>query len=393
MRSKKGRGTTVKVSLPLRSLPSTPTIKPHTNSLNPKFPRASVGFFGLGSIEAEPTVEPAKAKANRRLLGSMKKYCMQLGLLVYAADDNLNSNATVHIISESALRRLFQTNEQDLRRSLLSADSLQKPIIIICHTRDAALKLQAGLLGCSLPRRTQYLWLPIGPAKLAGALSACGTYHEDHTIETTSRPIEADLMIAGVLKESDYDSDVVAVGRATQGLPSDPEEEGSHAESPSFRDISLSLKHEDREKAIVSPVLPPEVPANSNTLQVPQSIRPQRSGSETSEKSIAASLRMREQINRAYTAPCVRTKTFSLLLVDDNVSTLTKLLSLGPIDKFNRLSICAFSKSLPRKADMPIVQHRTVRKPSTFTKMPQNKSAPTMSATIKPKEPSSQKSC
>lgn len=57
---------------------------------------------------------------------------MELGLPVYAADDNLDSNATVHIISEQGLRRLSQTNEEDLRHSLLSAESLRKPMIIVC---------------------------------------------------------------------------------------------------------------------------------------------------------------------------------------------------------------------------------------------------------------------
>ena len=179
VRSNKGRGTTVKVSLPLRSLASTTPTKSRASSLDLSSPPASVGFFGFGSIENDPATEPAKAKANRRLLSSMKRYCMQLGLPVYAADDNMDSNATVHIISEQALKRLSLRHEKDLRLSLLSADNLRKPMIIVCTTRDSALKLRAGPLGCSLPNRTQYLWLPIGPAKLAAALSACRTYHGD----------------------------------------------------------------------------------------------------------------------------------------------------------------------------------------------------------------------
>ena len=103
---------------------------------------------------------------------------MELGLPVYAADDNLDSNATVHIVSEQALRRLAQTDEKDARRSLLLGDSLRKPMIIICTTRNSALKLQSGELGRSLPHSTQYLWLAIGPAKLAAALSACRKYHK-----------------------------------------------------------------------------------------------------------------------------------------------------------------------------------------------------------------------
>lgn len=179
VRSSKGRGTTVKVSLPLQSLPSTPSTKSRTNSLDLTSPPASVGCFGFGVIEIDPETEPVRAKANRKLLTSIKRYCMELGLPVYAADDNLDSNATVHIISEQALWRLSQTDEKKLRHSLLSTDSLQKPMIIICTTRNSALKLQSGKLGHSLPHSTQYLWLPIGPAKLAAALSACRTYREN----------------------------------------------------------------------------------------------------------------------------------------------------------------------------------------------------------------------
>ena len=180
MRSNKGQGTTVKVSLPLQSLPPTPSTKSRTGSLDLTSPPASVGFFGFGIIETDATQEPTKVKAKKRLLSSVKRYCMELGLPVYAADDNLDSNATIHIISEQALKRLAQADEKDLRRSLLSANSLRKPIIVICTTRNSALKLQSGESGLSLPRSTQYLWLPIGPAKLAAALSACRTYHKNN---------------------------------------------------------------------------------------------------------------------------------------------------------------------------------------------------------------------
>jgi len=173
VRSNKGQGTTVKVSLPLQYLPATPTTKSRNSSLDLTSPPASVGFFGFG--EGEIDAEPVKAKAKRLLLSSIKRYCMELGLPVYAADDNLDSNATVHIIGEQALRRSSQADEKDLRRSLLPADSLRKPMIIVCTTRDSALKFQSETLGRSLPDSTQYLWLPIGPAKLSAALTTCRT--------------------------------------------------------------------------------------------------------------------------------------------------------------------------------------------------------------------------
>jgi len=244
---------------------------------------------------------------------------MELGLPVYAADDNLDSNATVHIISEQALRRLSQPNEKDLRRSMLSADSLRKPMIVVCATRDSALKLQSGALGCSLPDSTQYLWLPIGPVKLAAALSACRTYCLDLTMETKVRECKADMMSAGVLKTSD--SDAVAVDGATQELIDVAGKQDSRTEPPSFREINLSLKDEVKDEGVASPVLSPDVAVSENMLKVPRSSPPRRSGSEvSSEKPPVSTLPIRAQVTRAATAASASTEAFSLLLVDDNVS-------------------------------------------------------------------------
>jgi hypothetical protein len=238
---------------------------------------------------------------------------MELGLPVYAADDNLDSNATVHIISEQALRRLSQTNEEDLRRSLLSADSLRKPMIIVCTTRDSALKLQSGALGRSLPHSTQYLWLPIGPAKLAAALSACRTYDEDLATEP-----KADIILAGVLKESEVDG--AALNEATQVVSSATKAEDSRIETPSIKDIGLDLEEKDEDGGIVSPFFPRDVAATGSVLQAPRSNQPSRSGSEVPEKPLVPSLPIRTQMTRASSAGRANTETFSLLLVDDNVS-------------------------------------------------------------------------
>jgi signal transduction histidine kinase len=329
VRSNRGRGTTVKVSLPLRPLASTPPAQSRASSLDLTSPPASVGFFGFGTMEVDPAAEPTKAKANRRLLSTMKRYCMQLGLPVYAADDNINSNASIHIVSEQALKHLSLAKEEDVRRSLLSADSLRTPMIIICSTRDSALKLRSGPLGCSLPHRTQYLWLPVGPAKLATALSACRTYHEQVNVETTE-DTDADVNLAGVCKGAE--ADAVAMEGATLGPPDATEEQAGRTEPPSFRDISLSLlKDEDKGAGIVSPVLPIDDAVKASMLQVPRS-SVGRTGSDVTEKSITSALPLRAQINRASTTPAVTTQTFSLLLVDDNVSLLFLVENLSPVD-------------------------------------------------------------
>lgn len=360
MRSNKGRGTTVKVSLPLRPLVSTPSAKSRAGSLDLTSQSVSVGFFGFGSIERDPATEPNIAKANKRLLGSMKRYCMQLGLPIHAADDNLSSNATVYVISEQALKRLSRSNDRDLRGSLLSADSLRKPLIVICATRDSALKLRYDPWGSSLPSHTQYLWLPIGPAKLSGALSACRTYREAIPVAITSRKCKANMLLVGALREGNSD---VAVADGAPRVPHDAVEvRGACAKPPSFRDISLNLDDEERGNGKLNPILPSGVSVNGSMLSVPQSPRPLRSGSETLANSTAASLPLRAQMVRASTEPSVSTKPFSILLVDDNASNSPKLLDPSPANTTNRLSICASSKCLPRKADTSIAQRRTAKR-------------------------------
>lgn len=173
MRSKKGRGTTVKVSLPLQSLASALSKEPRIRSFDFSSLPAPVRFLGFGAIGIDPAAEQSEAKTDRRLLSSMKRYCMQFGIPVHTAEDDTNNKASVHIISEQALKRSSQTNDSDLRRSLLSADNLRNPMIVICTTRESALRLRSGTLESGLHHATQYLWLPVGPAKLAGALSVC----------------------------------------------------------------------------------------------------------------------------------------------------------------------------------------------------------------------------
>ena len=176
VRSNQGRGTTVKVSLPLRQLASSTSSNSREASRDRSRPQASVGFFGFGDCEATSTTGPSKAKAIRQLHDSMKRYCTQLGMPVQSIDDNMNSNASIHIVSEQALKSFLQAKDRGLRSTLLSSNSLRKPMLVICASRESASQLRSGPLGASLPDATQYLWLPIGPAKLASALSICRMY-------------------------------------------------------------------------------------------------------------------------------------------------------------------------------------------------------------------------
>jgi hypothetical protein len=190
VRSNKGRGTTVKVSLPLKSLAPAPSGDSSGDSNDASqdppapSPPESVGFFGFGTPEANSAAGPTKAKASRRLLNSMKRYCQQLGVPVYATDDDTNNSASIHVVSEHALENSSQINDRDSRRSLLATNNLWKPIIVICATRESASRLRSGPLGRGLPNTTQYLWLPIGPAKLAAALAVRRKYRLDDFLPT-----------------------------------------------------------------------------------------------------------------------------------------------------------------------------------------------------------------
>ena len=186
VRSNKGRGTTVKVALPLKSLAPAPLGDSSDASQDAPSPPPpeSVGFFGFGTPEATSTTGPTKAKASRRLLNSMKRYCQQLGVPVYATDDDTNNSASIHVVSEHALENSSQINDRDSRRSLLAVNNLWKPIIVICATRESASRLRSGPLGRGLPNTTQYLWLPIGPAKLAAALAVRRKYRLDDFLPT-----------------------------------------------------------------------------------------------------------------------------------------------------------------------------------------------------------------
>lgn len=177
MRSKQGAGTTVRVSLPLRcSVSPLAAVAPNNlddlSSIN-----ASVGFLGFGDLDINPIAEPMRLKANKRLLNSLKRGCKQLGLPICAIDDILENNASVYVVRMEALERLFQTDSSGVRHSLLSSNNLRRPLIIICPTRDSALELRVTPIATRLPSRAQYIWLPVGPVKLADAISnCCGFY-------------------------------------------------------------------------------------------------------------------------------------------------------------------------------------------------------------------------
>ena len=386
MKSDKGLGTTVKVSLPLRALAPTPSTIPQTSSMDSSSLPASVCFFGFNILEPDPTKEPTKAKANRWLLRSMKRYCTQIGLPVYVADDNLNSNATIHVISEQALEKLIRNVDKSLGHSVLSAESLQAQLIVICNTRNSALELRAGRLHPSLPNTTQYLWLPIGPAKLADALSTCYLYHETDSLDALPVQRDADMHSTCFLRG---DCSHTAVEAASHVVSNTAGEDKDFLQTPPSIDTDTNLQHQgggDASSANLTNTF------DDVDLQAPQPARLQRSGSEVFDKPIFASLPLRVQMNRSSTTPSVSTGALSLLLVDDNVIDPPRLFNSGFTNHLNSRSISDCSRSSLKTVDTFTLQRRTARRLWKSMKVPQNKSVQMTLIEI-PSWPSSQKSC
>lgn len=172
LRSSKGVGTTVKVSLPLRCAPPASPSNTSFRSLEFTPSKSSVGFLGFGVLGTDLTRDKVRYEASKRLLSSLKRTCEQLGMGIAAFDDALENNASIYIAREQEHTpgQFSMTSDSNLRRSLLAT---RRPLIFICASRESALRLRSKMTTLSLAIRTQYLWPPVGPAKLIGAISAC----------------------------------------------------------------------------------------------------------------------------------------------------------------------------------------------------------------------------
>lgn len=172
VRSSKGVGTTVKVSLPLRCAPPASSSDGIARSFELPSPRVSVGFLGFGVLGTDASQDKVRYEGSKRLLGSLKRTCKQLGMGVVAFDDGLDNNASIYIAREQnhLPGQFSMTSDSNLRRSLLAT---REPLIMICASRESALRLRSSMKTLSLVIRTQFLWPPIGPTKLISAISAC----------------------------------------------------------------------------------------------------------------------------------------------------------------------------------------------------------------------------
>lgn len=324
VRSSQGVGTTVKVSVPLRRPLSMLTEVAIIVLANYSLLNASVGFLGFGALDTDPTTEPLKLKANRRLLNSLKRGCKQLGLRICATDDILDKNASIYIVQMEALERLSQIDNQGLRHSLLSSSYLSRPLIVVCPTRNSALKLRDTSMITVLHVGAQCIWLPVGPGKLAGAVSSCCTFHDRTAVNADSaEPGIADISLVNKRTDDGYTA-AVALKTAQSSLPKEVADSAYVVP-----DVTESRPLVDVNRDVASPSIAPasseaalEQNKVSQPLQHPHPPLPKRSGSEITSRPSKPSVQLRTQIGRATTAPYRSAEALSLLLVDDNVRIL-----------------------------------------------------------------------
>lgn len=181
LRSKQGVGTTVKVAIPLHCPPSTPPREDSPIQLQPPSLQTSVGFIGFGSLGRDASRNKVRSEGSERLMNSLKRTCKQLGMPVVATSEAFESNASVYVVreQEEPPGHFSMTRDSNLRRSLLAT---KKPLIFVCASRESTFRLQSMVAPLSLVTNTQYLWPPIGPAKLLGAISACRMFFPLHYI-------------------------------------------------------------------------------------------------------------------------------------------------------------------------------------------------------------------
>lgn len=320
MRSTQGVGTTVRVSVPLRRPLLTPTAVATTSLADLSFLNVSVRFLGFGALDTDPTAEPLRSKANKRLLNSLKRGCRQLGLPICATDDNLDNNAAISVVQMEALEGLSQTNDGGVRHSLLSSNNLRRPLVVICPTRDSALKLRVTPVASSFPSGAQYIWHPVGPVKLADAISNCCMSYNQVAVNVDV--IESGIADLLLVNPRTGDGHSAAALDAPQSSPSHEAANSAHVQP----DVDQNLASVDSFKnGASSDFASADYGAVHETGEVSQPAMHKRSGSEASSRPSIPSIQIRTQIGRATTAPYRSAWALSLLLVDDNVSYTFKL--------------------------------------------------------------------
>jgi hypothetical protein len=169
VKSRKGEGTSVSVTVPLRSAPL-------ERDEHVEDPTLSLGGSVVDMIGFAPTVEETNdlttsSDTDRRISSTIRSTLSQLSINVRSHSMSSQNGVDLQIISEGQVRRDRHTGVPETgEESKASSATLDRPSIVICETRASALHLRSKSPHVSA---TQFIWHPIGPAKLAAALLAC----------------------------------------------------------------------------------------------------------------------------------------------------------------------------------------------------------------------------
>lgn len=317
VRSSRGVGTTVKVSVPLRHPITTSAAVATTALANISSSNASVGFHGFGALVTDPTAKLLKSKANTKLLNSLKLGCKQLGLTICASDDTLDHAVDIFIVQMEALERLTKSDDQGPQHSLLSSSGLRRHLIIICPTRDSALKFLSSPMGKSFPSTAQCIWLPVGPGKLAGAISSSCMYYKPAAVEFhITEPGIADISSVETRIDDGYATAVLDTVKSP--VTARVAANAAHI-LPDIVDCRSLVDARNIDASTSIKPTSPEAVREDKVSHLSQTLLPKRSGSDTATRPSTLSAQLLTQMNRSATAPYGGAGALSLLLVDDNV--------------------------------------------------------------------------
>jgi hypothetical protein len=168
VRSNKGIGTSVKVSLPLRAGPA--SSMGHFVLEKPAPFAALAVLWGLQDSNDQGTTQyPAEIMLRKSIVDC----CSQLGVRLCNIDDPDVNQADFYIIHEPELEKHGHIGDKDNKHLPPGLSTQDRPVILISSTRIAPPRPGSSP---PLPPNTQRLFLPIGPIKLATAISTSRTY-------------------------------------------------------------------------------------------------------------------------------------------------------------------------------------------------------------------------
>lgn len=202
VKSKRGQGTSICVTLPLRSA----TVSKDEVAILALSTRKWLGtitdFIGFSTTEDSGLASAVShSDAQQRLSSSLHDIIRHLGLRprpVAQRADARRQPPDLRIIQISEPYGQSQSSADNSAAAISSLQSLlDTPSVVICATRASALRLRDACAIAGIAGDAQFLWRPIGPSKLATAIVATMSpawkdlnIAERNTAEITSAPTQ-----------------------------------------------------------------------------------------------------------------------------------------------------------------------------------------------------------